>query len=251
MIKKILVRTFFVLVVLFGIALISINVLSNKIPEASSGISADLLAIKAEDALGKCNFEKTRFVRWRFMGTHHFVWDKFEGLVFVEYSDFEIFLNLKNLDSSKVYESKVLIDDSADAKDVINEAYGYFCNDSFWLVAPYKFFDEGVLRGIVEENGESKLMVAYESGGVTPGDVYVWDFDENFKPENVQMWTSNLPIKGMTFSWANYKSFWGGIELAQEHKFGPLNIKIEDLEIGNSLSDIKVNSKTFNRARLS
>ena len=244
--KKIIVRIFFGLVVLIGITLISTNVLSNKIPKSVTGISADLLAFKVEDALGKCNFEKIRFVRWRFMGTHHYVWDKFNGIVLLEYSDYEVFLNLNDLPSSKVFESKQLLS-SEDGKEIVDEAYAFFCNDSFWLIAPFKFFDDGATRGIIENGNSHQLMVQYDSGGVTPGDIYVWNLDDDFRPEFVQMWTSNLPIKGMKFSWTNYKSFWGGIDIAQEHKYGPLNIKIEDLEMGNSLSDIKVKTDTFTR----
>ena len=62
------------------------------------------------------------------------------------------------------------------------KAYSFFCNDSFWMIAPFKAFDEGVTRTIVmSKEGNQNLLVSYASGGVTPGDSYLWILDKRIK----------------------------------------------------------------------
>jgi hypothetical protein len=54
------------------------------------------------------------------------------------------------------------------APEAAAAAWTQFINDSFWLLAPAKLSQPGALR---ELDGDV-LVVRYESGGVTPGDLY-------------------------------------------------------------------------------
>ena len=79
--------------------------------------------------------------------------------------------------------------------EIIQTAQHFFNNDSFWLVAPYKVFEQGVERRIVDYDGKKPLLVTYTSGGSTPGDSYLWILDENGFPTSYKMWVSLIPLE--------------------------------------------------------
>lgn len=237
-------------VLVFAIAFISIRALSSNKPKGKSGIAADALALKIEDALGKSDFDDLRFIRWNFMDAHSYIWDKNENKCIVGFDDTEVLLDLNDYKAKSIILSDGNLYTSEQKPDITENAYAYFCNDSFWLIAPFKFFDKGAERYLVKQNEKSKLLVQFSNGGVTPGDAYLWTLDDTNKPERVHMWTSNLPIEGMQFCWDDYKSFKnnGNLKIALSHKFIKLlNIKTNEIEIGNSLEDIKAPNDSFKK----
>lgn len=238
----------FSIVLVIAVVVISLNVLSNKKPIGKSGYAANALAVKMEMALGKSDFDDVRFIRWTFMGTHHYVWDKSNQKCIVEFDDVKVLLNLKDYKNGSKVLSKNGNNKIKNTKPLIEKAYKYFCNDSFWLLAPFKVFDKNTERYIVTKSGKDQLLVEFNDGGVTPGDAYLFTLDEENKPERVYMWTSNLPIKGMQFCWDDYKSFKnnGNLSFATSHKlFKLINISTDGVEVGNSLSDIKQPEDSF------
>jgi hypothetical protein len=49
--------------------------------------------------------------------------------------------------------------------------------------------DEGTTRSLVKnEDKTNGLLVSYASGGVTPGDAYLWKLDANGLPQSYKMW---------------------------------------------------------------
>ena len=107
----------------------------------------------------------------------------------------------------------------------ISEYYKEFCilfssffnNDSFWLVAPYKVFDLGTERRIVNYKNKEALLITYTSGGTTPGDSYLWILDEKFFPTSYKMWTSIIPIGGVSATWSDWKKTDSGTLLPTKH----------------------------------
>lgn len=221
----------------------SYRILSVELPTLKQDFYADILAQKIEDATGKDDFDNFRYIKWTAVRNHEFVWDKANKKVMVCFSDKEVLLNLNHIDSSRVKGSKNLSNSEKTA--IIQEAYEHFCNDSFWLIAPYKLFDFGTERKIVQNGAEKLLAVTYNSGGVTPGDVYLWRTNKNFLPTSIQMWTQKIPVDGIQVSWENYKRVSGQAKIATAHKFGPLNLKVSNLEVGNSMQDLKLKSNPF------
>ncbi|MDT0607679.1 hypothetical protein [Croceitalea rosinachiae] len=112
-------------------------------------------------------------------------------------------------------------------KNIIKKALKYFNNDSFWLVAPYKVFDKGTERSIVDlEDGSKGLLVTYTSGGDTPGDSYLWILNENGFPNSYKMWVSTIPIGGIEASWDDWVVVESGAFLPKSHEFGPIKLEM-------------------------
>jgi len=73
-------------------------------------------------------------------------------------------------------------------------------------VAPYKIFDPGTERRIVNYKNKEALLITYtRSGGTTPGDSYLWILNEKFLPTSYKMWTRIIPIGGVSATWSDWK----------------------------------------------
>ena len=117
---------------------------------------------------------------------------------------------------------------------------------SFWLNAPAKAFDPGTTRSLVETEGaEPALLVRYASGGVTPGDAYLWQLDENGVPLSWKMWISIIPIGGLEISWEGWTSLKTGARISTRHQAGPFTVEVEGVSGGNSLQDIGLSQNPF------
>ncbi len=125
--------------------------------------------------------------------------------------------------------SKVFVDDTeVKNKELLKEATDYFNNDSFWLVAPFKVFEKGIERKIVNYKGNDALMVTYTTGGSTPGDSYLWILDDSGKPTAYKMWASIIPAGGMKATWSDWITTESGVILPTKHE-----LPIGTLSMGN------------------
>ena len=125
-------------------------------------------------------------------------------------------------------------------KELIKTAEKYFNNDSFWLVAPYKIFDSGTERRIVEYENKDALLITYTSGGSTPGDSYLWILNEKYIPTSFKMWTSIIPIGGVSGSWSDWKVTESGIKLPTKHI-----LSLFDMEI--NMGEVKAYNEEANK----
>jgi hypothetical protein len=117
------------------------------------------------------------------------------------------------------------------AQELIEKAITFFNNDSFWLVAPYKVFDEGTQRSLVTTKyGEQALLVTYTTGGSTPGDSYLWLLKDNGKPKSFRMWVDILPIGGLEASWSNWTKTESGAQLPTFHKMLLFGLEIDNIK---------------------
>lgn len=221
---------------LLALIIVSISILyfslHKKMPEGISGVGADQLALKIQEAIHHDEFEKTRQIQWTFGGKHHYLWDKENETVKVSWNDHEVKLNLKNVTNK--LQGKILNTSSLSPKEnekIIKQAFDYFNNDSFWLVAPHKLFDKGTTRKLVPlENGTNGLLVTYNSGGSTPGDSYLWKTDKNFLPTSFQMWVSIIPIGGIEATWEEWKITESGILVSHQHQLLGFGIPISNIK---------------------
>lgn len=197
------------------------------LPSGKKGIEADALATKMLQTLNEEAYINTDYLEWTFKGRHHYKWYKTDKTVEVYWDDITVILDLENHDNSKVFAGKQEYN-GLEKHDYIHKAQNYFNNDSFWLVAPYKVFDKGTERQLVKtENGKDALLVTYTSGGTTPGDSYLWHFDDSGKPKSYQMWVDILPIDGLEATWDNWTTTESGALLPKSHKF-----MVFDLDMG-------------------
>jgi hypothetical protein len=212
-------------------------------PKARPSAAADELAEKMLTALNKSAWDTTRYVAWTFRGINHYIWDREANLVEVDNGDTRVVIHTKSLN----YE--VLSPDVSEDRQYkyFETAWANFCNDSYWLVAPFKVFDPGTTRAIVEdEDGRAQLLVTYESGGVTPGDAYLWQLDESNRPVSFQMWVSIIPIGGVKASWSDWQTLESGALLAGERKISDrFEVPVTGIRGGSQWSAIGLEEDPF------
>ncbi len=203
---------------------------NENLPEGKQGIEADNLAQKMLDNLNYSAYKNTDYLEWTFRGKHYYHWYKSKNRCIVNWDHFKVELDFQNLTNSKVFVAEQEYN-GIEKQKYISKAKAYFDNDSFWLVAPYKVFDNGVERRLVKTKDEKKaLLVTYTSGGTTPGDSYLWHFNENGKPKSYQMWVSILPIEGLEASWDNWITTGSGAEFSSFHKLLFFGLEISNVK---------------------
>ena len=199
--------------------------LSESIPKGEEGARVEELVDNMLSSLNDDGYRKLNSISWTFRDSHHYLWDKKENSVSVTFDRASVRLNFGTGNH------EVISSSNANEDSLIQVAISYFYNDSFWLVAPFKIRDAGTSRKYVETDDGAGILVNYSSGGVTPGDSYLWVLDENFRPKYWRLWTSNVPIPGMKFGWSNWKQY-QGVWFSSEHQGpGPLAIDITNLEV--------------------
>ncbi|MEM9885904.1 MAG: hypothetical protein AAF849_08430 [Bacteroidota bacterium] len=226
-----------VLLTLVVLGFIAVKIASEPKPTGETGVAADELAQKMLFAIDKTAWDSTRYVQWNFAGMHDFFWDKEQHLVEVKWSDKKVWLNPNEI-SGKAWEgTKMLEGDAADK--LVKKAWGFFVNDGFWLYAPTKVFDKGTTRALVDlEDGREGLLVSYSSGGLTPGDAYLWILDENALPEAWKMWVKVLPIGGLSSTWEGWQTLSTGAKVATKHATKGIELSISNLKAGQSLAEM-------------
>lgn len=199
------------------------------LPNSMVSVEADQLAQKMLAALNDTAFYKTDYIEWSFKGIHHYKWYKTDFKCDVLWDEIRVELDLKNYNNSRVFVADHEYN-GIEKHDYIHKAERYFNNDSFWLVAPYKVFDKGTLRGIVTtEEGKKGLMVTYTKGGSTPGDSYLWHLDDNGMPVSFQMWVSIIPIGGLEASWDQWTITQSGAMLPTNHEILFLDLTLDNI----------------------
>lgn len=190
MIKKII--RFFSLLLLGVVALAAAAyvIIDKPLPNGTLGQDAEALADEMLQTLNKPGFDSLEYIEFTYRNLNSYKWDRGNNSVVARLQEEEIYLDLnRQMDSYNLLELK---------------AYQNFINDSFWLIAPFKIRDEGVIRSTVEVGGGRGLLVTYSSGGLTPGDSYLWIIDDNGFPASWKLWTSNIPIGGLELGWSGW-----------------------------------------------
>jgi hypothetical protein len=129
----------------------------------------------------------------------------------------------------------------------LRTAYAYWINDSFWLNPVVKLFDPGVERSLVElDDGRNALLVSYTSGGVTPGDAYLWIPGPGDLPEAWRMWVQIIPIGGIETTWEGWTELSTGAKISTQHRgWGRLMTFITDVQGAETLEALGVDVTLF------
>jgi len=209
--------------------------LSEPMPKGEQGAAADALAQKMLTAINKPAWDSTGVVQWTFKGRgdHHFLWDRTRNWVQVKWDENEVYVVLDSLQGTAFQNGKPLEGKAAD--DLVEQAWEFFANDSFWLNAPAKACDKGTERRLVKlENGDKALLITYASGGVTPGDSYLCILDKNGLPTSWKMWVKIIPIGGVPTIWKDWTTLETGAKIAQNH-----TIDLEGKEMEVAITNLK------------
>jgi len=214
-------------------------------PGGQPGPEADALARSMEAAVNKEAWDRTRAVRWSFFEQHHYVWDRERDLVELQWGKSRALFRTGD-QTGRVW-SRGTEQTGADAEEALRAAYAYWINDSFWLNPVVKFFDPGVERALVKlDDGRNALLVSYTSGGVTPGDAYLWIPDPDGMPASWRMWVQIIPIGGIETTWEGWTDLATGAKVSTQHEgWGRLMTFISNVEGAGSLDGLGVEPGLF------
>ncbi|QBA64105.1 hypothetical protein [Muriicola soli] len=223
-IKRVLGVLLLIFALLTGILFVFFN---EDVPDGHSPQKADEIANKMLKSLNNEAYQDSRYLEWSYRGgRNNYIWDKEMGKVEMSWGDYTGEIDLVNPSNSSVKEGEEQILGEEKEK-LVKEAISNFNNDSFWLVAPFKIFDKGTKRAVVDLDDEKiGLKVTYTLGGDTPGDTYVWELNEKYLPERFRMWVQILPLKGLGATWEGWDLTESGALLPQYHKVGPLKLDL-------------------------
>ena len=235
--KKNLRRLLVLLVVVIAVAAILFVVYNKPRPTGIAGPDAEAMGRQMLESVNADAWKRTGAVRFTF-GGHRHLWDRHRGFDRIEYDKHMVLLRIRNR-TGRVWKSGTELD-AAQSEGLLQKAYAHWVNDSFWLNPVVKIFDKGVTRSVVlDKKGSAHLLVEYSAGGITPGDAYLWSPGANGAPPTQwRMWTSIMPIHGLSASWEGWTELSTGARVATQHRFGPINLKLKDVAGAKSLMEL-------------
>ncbi|WP_298955871.1 hypothetical protein [uncultured Nonlabens sp.] len=228
---RFLLKSILAILAIIIIAIITLKIVyTEDVPQGKSGKLADDLALKILDAINHKQFTEVNEIQWTFRGVNKYEWKVQQNLVDVYWGDYRVAYQTQKPQSSFAFkDGKPLKGEEKD--EAIAYAAKNFNNDSFWVVAPYKIFDLGTTRELIIEDGKEKLLVTYNSGGTTPGDSYLWEVDDNYRPTSFKMWVSILPLDAIEAKWSDWEITAGDFPLAQKRSILGVTIPVTDLKV--------------------
>lgn len=206
-------------------------------PEAEARGRAMMAAVHADA------WERTGAVRWTARrGTDH-LWDRTRSYDRVRYGEYEVLLDIAH--RSGIARRRGVALAGPDRAAAVDRAWKLWANDSFWLNPVVKLFDDGTTRSITTVDGAPALRVQYASGGVTPGDSYLWILGPDGRPTRWRMWVSILPIPGIEVSWEHWVQLSTGAWVATQHRMGPLPIELTNIAAAETLAALEAGPDPF------
>lgn len=151
--------------------------------EPGSDAKAIALAEATVEAMGGQDaWNATHHICFTFVHRRHHCWDKYTGdhRMSLEDEGKQIVV-LQNVNRR---EGEVYVDGQAQSGDTkqewLDNAYGAWINDTYWLVMPYKLLDPGVTLTYdraeeIDGTLYDVLKLQFQNVGLTPGDTY-WAF---------------------------------------------------------------------------
>lgn len=179
---------------------------------------ADALANKILKAIHHEAYKNTQYLEWSFGGKRNYKWNKKDHIVDVSWDTIRVNLHPNNIEKSTVFFNEKL-QQTADKK-LVKKAEKLFNNDSFWLVAPHKLFENGIVRSLQKVDNKDALLVKYTIGGTTPGDSYLWILDDNYIPKSYKMYVPSMKMEGVSATWEDWITTESGALLPTNHSFG-------------------------------
>jgi hypothetical protein len=219
--------------VVLGVVLLVTTLALARPTFAASDPKAAALADKVLQSLGGAEaWNNTHYLRFDFavdkggktVVRRAHTWDKWTGQYRLESTSKEgepsvVLMNVNTKEGSAFLKGKKL--EGKEAKKALEQAYGTWVNDSYWLLMPYKMKDPGVILALDGEDkkGEDawdKVRLTFDNVGLTPKDKY-WAY-VNRKTGLVDRW--DFVLKGekkppSTFTWKTWKTY-GKIQLADD-----------------------------------
>lgn len=219
--------------------------LSQPRPTGSEGVEAEKRAAAFESAMGVAAWQHTGAVQWTFAGRNTHLWDRVRGLAKVQMGDTTVLVDLGKVDG-RAYRNGQELQGSAREK-AVQKGYATWINDSFWLNPLAKFRDQGVTRTAIDWEGQQGLAISYNSGGLTPGDLYLWlPGGPDGLPGLWRMWVSIIPVGGVSTTWEGWITLGTGARISTEHQFpGGITLRLTDVKGANTLGELVPGADPF------
>ncbi len=224
---------------------IGFAVLRHALPPHAAGPAADELARSVERAVAKEAWDRTGAVRWTFLGRHEHLWDRSRGLSRVRWGTTEVLVELGRIAGRAYRDGREVGGPEREA--LVKTAYGYWVNDSFWLNPMAKLFDEGVSRFTAQVDGRQALLVRYMSGGLTPGDSYLYLLGPDGTPLAWRLWVSVLPVGGVEASFTGWSTLGTGARIATDHAMAGFHVRLTDVAGARTLAELEPGPDPFAR----
>ena len=211
-------------------------------PSVHSQSPADVRAIALVDEMMKAMgglqaWEQARYLRFDWVVERdgqqvayvRHLWDKHDGRYRVEWTardaaKLAVLFDINTRSGQALVNGQPARDE--DEQKYLDQAYGRFINDSYWLLMPWKLKDPGVKLAYAGEvqidNSRYEVVhVSFEQVGLTPGDQY-WAYI-NPRTHMMDMWAYFLQSMQGTparenatpWQWRRYELL-GGVRLARE-----------------------------------
>ncbi len=213
---------------LLGISALIVSACSTPLPKGQAGPAAEKLTARVLQGMNHEAWTKgTAAVQWVFGGSNRHFWDKARGLIEVRHGDVVVQFK-SDFTKTVVFEDGKRVTGEK-AVEMTKEAYGYFINDGFWLNPAAHILSPGTTRKITQDG---KLIVTFASGGVTPGDSYLFTLDKENRIKEMRLWTSVLPVKGARAEFSDYFKSATGVVVAMKHAiFGFIPVNTTDIKM--------------------
>jgi hypothetical protein len=211
-------------------------------PVGRAGKEADDLARAMMQRVDVEAWERTKAVTWNFGGRRTHLWDRERNYDLYRKGEREVLLRI--WDKTGIARDNGQSIAGEDAEKALREAWEAWVNDSFWLNAPAKCFDEGTQRSIVRDGGGEHLLVAYTIGGVTPGDAYLWTMADG-PPTSWKMWTQVIPIGGVKVTWERWRQLPTGAWIATLHELATWTLELTDVRGAATLAQLTPGADPF------
>jgi len=233
---------FLLVLIIIGFALVKFYSIDE--PSGVKGEQADQLAHKMLKSLNEDAFDSIKYLSWEFFRPgQKYLWDKETNKAVIEWDNNKVVMALDTQEGDAYTDGAE--QKGENKQKLMAKAWSNWCNDSFWMIAPYKVFDSGTIREVIKnENGTESLLVRYVNGGVTPGDSYLWELDKNHLPTGWRMWTKIIPVKGIYTSWKGWENHLGAM-LSTKHSMASLEMNMSNVKTGNSLEELGLDTNPF------
>lgn len=211
------------------------------------GEEAEALGREVEQAVCKACWERTRALRWTARGGRDYLWDRDRSYVRYRHGDVEVLFAAMQ-QKGRAYRAGVEVTDAKARQAMVDRAYQWWLNDSFWLNPLVKLFDDGTSRAAGRADGQRVLEIRYASGGVTPGDRYQWFIGDDGRPTRWHLFVQILPVPGAEFTWEGWQKLSTGAWVATVHRaLGRELVTVSDLAGGATLGEVAPGADPFAR----
>lgn len=168
-------------------------------------------------------WERTRYLQWSFFGGRRHAWDKKTGDWRLDDGGNVVLMNVGTR-AGRAFESGTEVFDPVRKQDLLDQAWGKWINDSYWMFLPWKLLDPGVkLRhlgaaALADGAPAQVLELTFQDVGLTPKNRYlVYVGDESGRIEQWTFFPDAVDEKPrFTLPWKGWKRV-GRIQLCTDH----------------------------------